>query len=245
MLIHSFFELAAYVLGYRYYKYLQKREQDPIGKKNRNYILIAGAVGAILFSKFISIMENYHLVNESTPFYFYLSQKTIVGGLLGGLIGVEIVKKFLHISKSSGDLMTYPLILGIGVGRVGCFFAGLEDGTFGIETALPWGFDFGDGIKRHPTQIYEILFLSFLFLYIRILEKTNLISFIKKDAKLLDGLKFKIFLSHYLCFRLGIEYLKPIHDFYLGFSFIQLSCILGLVYYLFTIPKVWQLSKQV
>lgn len=231
MLLHLIFELAAYFLGYKYYNYLRKYQVDKISSEHRLYILIAGGLGAVILSKFISIMENIHLVNSETPFYFYFLQKTIVGGLLGGLIGVEIVKKFLKISVSSGDLMTYPLILGIGIGRIGCFLAGLEDGTFGIETNLPFGYDFGDGIKRHPTQIYEILFLFCLYIYLFIIHKLKIFSFLRDGEYLIDGLKFKLFLSHYLGFRLCIEYLKPIHEFYLGFSFIQISCILGLFYY--------------
>jgi prolipoprotein diacylglyceryltransferase len=48
-----------------------------------------------------------------------------------------------------------PLAIGIAVGRLGCFFAGLDDFTYGTPTTLPWGHDFGDGIARHPVQLYE------------------------------------------------------------------------------------------
>lgn len=50
------------------------------------------------------------------------------------------------------------------VGRLGCFFAGLPDYTYGVPTDLPWGVNFGDGVPRHPVQLYEsaamLLFLS-------------------------------------------------------------------------------------
>ena len=49
-----------------------------------------------------------------------------------------------------------PLSLAIAVGRFGCFFGGLPDQTYGTPTALPWAVDFGDGIGRHPVQLYEI-----------------------------------------------------------------------------------------
>ncbi len=45
------------------------------------------------------------------------------------------------------------------IGRVGCFLTGLSDATCGVRTDLPWGVDYGDGVPRHPAQIYEILFL--------------------------------------------------------------------------------------
>ena len=41
------------------------------------------------------------------------------------------------------------------VGRWGCFLSGLEDQTHGTPTSLPWGHDFGDGVLRHPVQLYE------------------------------------------------------------------------------------------
>jgi prolipoprotein diacylglyceryltransferase len=48
-----------------------------------------------------------------------------------------------------------PLAVGVAVGRIGCYLAGLDDFTYGTPTALPWGHDFGDGIARHPVQLYE------------------------------------------------------------------------------------------
>ena len=56
-----------------------------------------------------------------------------------------------------GDLCSAPLALGIAIGRLGCFFAGLDDYTYGTPTGLPWGVDFGDGVRRHPVQLYEAL----------------------------------------------------------------------------------------
>ena len=59
------------------------------------------------------------------------------------------------ITQPTGARFALPLAVGIAVGRIGCFFAGLDDFTYGMPTALPWGLDFGDGIPRHPVQLYE------------------------------------------------------------------------------------------
>jgi phosphatidylglycerol---prolipoprotein diacylglyceryl transferase len=85
--------------------------------------------------------------------------KTIVGALVFGLISVEIMKRYIGLRPSTGDLYAIPLALGIAIGRIGCFLTGLSDNTYGIPTRLPWAVDFGDGIPRHPTQLYEIAFL--------------------------------------------------------------------------------------
>ena len=76
-------------------------------------------------------------------------------------------KLALGIRRSTGDLFTYPTILGMIVGRVGCFLGGLADCTFGNVTESWVGIDFGDGMARHPTQLYEttsMVLLVFLLL---------------------------------------------------------------------------------
>jgi prolipoprotein diacylglyceryltransferase len=53
-----------------------------------------------------------------------------------------------------------PLSLAIAVGRIGCFLGGLDDQTYGTPTTLPWAVDFGDGIGRHPVQLYESISMT-------------------------------------------------------------------------------------
>ncbi len=75
------------------------------------------------------------------------------------MIGVEWVKRAIGARGSSGDAFALPLIVGIAIGRIGCFLAGLGDHTYGNPTALPWGVDFGDGVPRHPTAVVAFLIL--------------------------------------------------------------------------------------
>ncbi|MEO6758792.1 MAG: prolipoprotein diacylglyceryl transferase family protein, partial [Saprospiraceae bacterium] len=162
---HLVFELLAYSLGYQYYRWLRRRKNDPITEEHRLIIFIGAAFGAFWGSHLLGIIERPDDL-KTTWFLYFLANKTIVGGLLGGLAGVEITKKFLGVTRSSGDLMTFPLMLGLAIGRLGCHLHGLADSTFGLPTTLPWGVDFGDGIPRHPVNGYEILFLAALALFI-------------------------------------------------------------------------------
>jgi prolipoprotein diacylglyceryltransferase len=108
---------------------------------------------------------------------YLIGGKTIVGALAGGLISVELTKRYIGIRTSTGDLYAIPLALGIAIGRIGCFLTGLSDNTYGTSTNLPWAVNFGDGIPRHPTQLYEIIFLLALIPFLfHVLNKIVILS---------------------------------------------------------------------
>jgi phosphatidylglycerol:prolipoprotein diacylglycerol transferase len=81
--------------------------------------------------------------------------KTITTGLIGAYLGVELAKLALGVPVKTGDGYAIPLALALTIGRLGCFCNGC---CYGVATHLPWGVDFGDGVSRHPTQLYESLF---------------------------------------------------------------------------------------
>jgi len=219
--VHFICETLAYFIGYRYYVYLRKHTHDPINSNDRLIIFIGAAAGAFIGSHLVGIFEKPDLLSHM-GFIYFMGNKTIIGGFLGGLIGVEITKKKIGVTVSSGDLMVYPLILAMIIGRTGCFLAGLEDGTYGIPSNLPWAIDFGDGIRRHPTNLYEILFWMLLWMILYGYEYYR---------RLADGSRFKIFMVSYLIFRLFIEFIKPDYFFSFGLSAIQSVCVAGLLYY--------------
>jgi phosphatidylglycerol---prolipoprotein diacylglyceryl transferase len=157
----------------------------------------------------------------------FLQGKTVVGAMLGGLIGVELTKKWIGLTQSTGDVFVYPLIVGTAIGRMGCFLTGLSDRTYGTPTTLPWGVDFGDGIARHPTQLYEIIFLLTLMMALKFISR----------YKLQSGDLFKCYMMAYLLFRLWIDFIKPDFHPWLGLSAIQIACLLGLIYYSRNLPK--------
>jgi phosphatidylglycerol---prolipoprotein diacylglyceryl transferase len=219
--VHFICETLAYFIGYRYYIYLRKHTKDTISSDNRLIIFIGAAAGAFLGSHLVGVFENPAMLSHLNIIYF-MGNKTIVGGMLGGLTGVEIVKKKIGVTASSGDLMVYPLILAMIIGRTGCFLAGLEDGTYGMPSNLPWAINFGDGIRRHPTNLYEIIFWLTLWLSLTTYEKRHQFS---------NGTRFKLFMVSYLIFRFLVEFIKPDYFFSFGLSVIQLVCIAGLLYY--------------
>jgi hypothetical protein len=92
---------------------------------------------------------------------------SIAGALVGAIVGVEVYKLARGVRGSTGTLFVGSFSLGVVIGRFGCFFAGLPDRTYGTATRLPWAVDLGDGIGRHPVQIYESVSMAlFLAVYI-------------------------------------------------------------------------------
>jgi phosphatidylglycerol:prolipoprotein diacylglycerol transferase len=81
--------------------------------------------------------------------------RSIEGAIFGGIAAVELYKRMAGVTVRTGARFALPLAVGVAVGRIGCFFSGLDDFTHGTPTTLPWGHDFGDGIARHPVQLYE------------------------------------------------------------------------------------------
>jgi phosphatidylglycerol:prolipoprotein diacylglycerol transferase len=223
---HLVMELLGYTAGSQLYFFLRRRwkigERASLPLEANLWVIVGCIFGALAGSKGLALVESlpqYHAQWAAThdP-AAWIGGKTIVGGLLGGWIGVEIAKKVLRIPHSTGDLFVFPLIVGMCLGRVGCFLTGLPDHTYGNFTALPWGVDFGDG-PRQPTQLYEIAFLLLLGISL----------FFRGRRPLPSGRLFRLFLASYLLFRLTIEFIKPRYHPYLGFSAIQVSCLVGLV----------------
>lgn len=221
-------EYLAYFLAFQHYRWLRKRSDDRISSKNRISIILGAIVGAFIGSRLTGYLENPRISFDIYYLLNVLNAKSIMGGLFGGLLGVEIAKKIIKEKQSSGDLFTFPIIIGIVVGRIGCFLSGVKEFTYGTETNMITGMNLGDGVMRHPTSLYEIIFLILLFLF---LKRINPYS---KDK---PGLLFKIFMASYFGFRFCIEFIKP-NIFHIGgLSSIQWLCIICWIYYLPTFLK--------
>ena len=232
-LIHGIFEMLALSLGAAYYRLLRQGSGGGSILHGEGFVVAIGCIfGAAIGNKLVFWIEMPHLLPEywATPTLLFGGQ-SMVGGLLGGLIGVEIAKKLNGITRSTGDAFVFPVLFGLMIGRVGCFLAGLEDGTFGNPTGLPWGIDFGDGVHRHPTQLYEILFAGLLWWGL---------AKIKSRLAMQPGLLFKLMLVAYLGWRLLVDAIKPIPYAYpLGMSGIQWVCLLALLFYLPLAYRQW------
>lgn len=226
--IHLILEYLAFFIAFRYYVWLKRHSADAIPGRNRLSIILGAIVGAFIGSRLSGFFENPISNFNMENVVHLLNNKSIMGGLFGGLLGVEIAKKIIKEKQSSGDLFTYPIILGIIIGRIGCFLSGTKEFTYGRETNFLTGMNLGDGLLRHPIALYEIVFLVLLTLLLK-----NTSSYLKTQS----GLLFKIFMLSYFGFRFFIEFLKPNVFYFFGLSSIQWLCVICWTYYLPTIIK--------
>jgi phosphatidylglycerol:prolipoprotein diacylglycerol transferase len=223
--VHTAFEWLAIFVGARLYLRNSKSSLRELGA-TRNYAVILGCiVGAAIGNKavhWIHHVDQWPLLRASP--WLILQGQSIVGGLLGGLIGVELGKQYAGVTESTGDRFVAPILVGLIIGRIGCFLAGLADDTFGNPTSLPWAVDFGDGVGRHPTQIYDIGFALLALV---------LLCHFRPVLAREPGLGFKLMLAGYLLWRLIIDALKPVPYAYpFNLSGIQLTCLVALLIYL-------------
>jgi phosphatidylglycerol:prolipoprotein diacylglycerol transferase len=126
---------------------------------------------------------------------------SVAGALAGGIAGVELWKWRMGIRYSTGTAFVLSLAVGIALGRLGCLFSGLPDFTYGAPTSVPWSVDLGDGVPRHPVQLYETLAMA-LFAVVWPLAR------LRGQAWACDH-AFHALIIYYAAQRFAWEFLKP------------------------------------
>ena len=222
---HTFFDLAAWTsglaTGVALYRWRLKAAVERVAAKvDGGYFLAlapGAAIGAWLAGSANTLVEARPALSHS-----------VVGALAGAIVAVEIYKKIKGVRGSTGGVFVGSFAVGIVVGRFGCLFAGLPDRTYGTETSLPWGVDLGDGIARHPVQMYESAAMAvFLALYLVGLQA-------RADWAMRRG--FYVLCVFYGVQRFFWEFLKPYPKSIGPLNLFQLLCLgliaYGLVYFL-------------
>ncbi len=152
--------------------------------------------------------------------------KTIVCGMVGAYLGVELVKWIYRIRIKTGDSFAVPMAVAVGIGRLSCFVAGC---CYGTPTDLPWGVQFPnvDLLPRHPTQLYESLFHLVMAGVLAGLQHRNM----------LPGQLVKLYIMTYLVYRFGTEFIRPEPQMWVGltayqwFALAMLPCFAWLWWY--------------
>ncbi|HAN20974.1 MAG: hypothetical protein A2Y15_03175 [Clostridiales bacterium GWF2_36_10] len=214
---YSIFMVLALIAAFICYK-LTAEKIDRGKNSFRSLIIIYALLGGAIGAKLPILIYNYKILfSYPENINLLISGKTIVGGLIGGFLAVFLVKRRFKIELKTGNDIAAPAAFGMAIGRLGCFFGGC---CYGIESPQFLGVDFGDGIYRYPTQIYELIFdlgLFVLFLYL------------KRTKELRPGVLFKYLLNAYFIFRFLIEFVRDTETI-LGISYYQILCSLCLIF---------------
>ncbi|MDD2871964.1 MAG: prolipoprotein diacylglyceryl transferase [Candidatus Gracilibacteria bacterium] len=221
--------ISGFLSGYLFYKYFFKNNQVtiPFRDKEEKLFYYLGLFGfAMGFGILVSTFD-YYIVHGAKN--GLVLSKTVAGAIAGGVIASEIFKKVYKIKFNRGVLFVPSLTIGILVGRIGAFMIGLRDNTHGLATNLPWGYDYGDGILRHPTQIYEIIVLLLIFIIFVIGINT------KKEWWINNG--FFIFTLIYFTYRFLVGFVMPYSHFWFGLNSIQVVSIGMIVYSVYKLKK--------
>ena len=163
------------------------------------YAILFGLIGARL----LYIIEN----NIFLDFYkFWDGGLSWYGALIGGFLGAlyYIKKNKLDLWKYANKLSPY-LALGIGIGRIGCFFNGC---CYGIKSNLPWAIYYL-GEFRHPTQLYLSVHGFLMFFILRKIKNNQ----------------FAWFLILYSLGRFLIDFFRVYSARYYGLSLSQIISI--------------------
>ena len=113
-------------------------------------ILCGCAIGA-LFGSFILNLILFGQQEFLTKLYHLdFNGMSVVGGISGGFIGVEIAKKIVGYKDYTGDLFVIPILIGHTIGRLGCLLGGC---CFGMQCKLPWGIIYP---KNSPAYFHQI-----------------------------------------------------------------------------------------
>jgi prolipoprotein diacylglyceryltransferase len=216
MLVHTVFDLLAWTVAALAARAIGAIDFAPKRTPfTAPYYFIALSLGALAGAVFIGS------ANLRFSGMFSLGH-SIAGALAGGIVAVEIYKWAAGIRGSTGAQFAAPLAAGIAIGRVGCFLAGLPDYTYGVETTLPWGTDFGDGIFRHPVQLYESAAMTaFLMIYLAAVFRGA--AFARRNG-------FYLFVLWYGVQRFAWEFLKPYPLLIGPFNLFHLLCAAMILY---------------
>ena len=228
-MVHFAFESAGLTVGGFLYWRKSNAATQPTDNWTRWGLLAGAAVGASIGSRGLYMLQYWNALGGQ-PLTAWLGGKTIVGGLLGAVLGVETAKRLLHWHASTGDGFVVPLMVAVVIGRIGCQLSGISDLTYGNVTALPWGWDYGDGLARHPTALYEILGIGVLACIV-----------LRGRFATQPGDRFRAFVVGYLLLRIGLDFLKPpfgppsagamAPGRWGSLSAIQWACVAGVAYY--------------
>jgi phosphatidylglycerol:prolipoprotein diacylglycerol transferase len=162
--------------------------------------------------------------------------RSIVGALTGAIIAIEIYKRARGITGSTGIIFVPAFCTSVAVGRWGCFHSGLTDHTHGSPASIPWAHDFGDGVLRHPVQLYESAAMAAFLVYALVMLARRSSFFLKNG--------FYLMVLWYVGQRFCWEFLKPYAPVLGPLNLFHLICLGLMAYAIWMLRHPYQVSHE-
>lgn len=225
-MIHFYFDLISLFMAFfisRWFRNKYQIKHQLIEDEENYYWYMLVAVVGLFVGAYLFGTANLYLSERAGI------GKSFLGGVFGAVLCVEIFKSIKGFKHSTGLYYIVGLCVLIIIGRFGCFFSGLNDYTYGVETQSVFGYDFGDGLKRHPVQLYES-FSLLLFLIVM------LVTFVKHRIFWINK-GFYLFILVYATQRFIWEFLKPYKTLFLQFNIFHILTILLMLWSTYKLMK--------
>ncbi|MXW43807.1 MAG: prolipoprotein diacylglyceryl transferase [Candidatus Dadabacteria bacterium] len=154
-------------------------ERKGMSRRLHEQGFLACLVGGILGAKLLFLIENIPLSDLiSYPMHYLLLRGglTFYGGFFLALFAFFVLtKKHKESFWRVLDATAPALAIAYATGRVGCLLVGDD---YGIASTLPWAMPFPKGSPPtleavHPTQIYETIIMSLVFLVLWKIRKKD------------------------------------------------------------------------
>lgn len=225
---YGLFYVIGFVVAYFMLKYLfSKKLQNQRIEDLLVYAGISGILGARLLYILVYNLQ-FYIQNPIEMLMIQHGGLSFHGGLLGAIFGIYLFarKNKLNLFDLL-DKIVIPFSFALGLGRIGNF---INQELYGRVTDVSWCFNFGDGLCRHPSQLYES-FYSFLIFGIL---------FSLRNKKMKKGTMFASFLVLYSAFRFITEFFREPDSqlgFIMGITMGQILCLIMFVIGLFMLFK--------
>lgn len=199
--------------------------------KNENsfYVIFAWIFWWILWAKIPIWIAYFDEIKNSWSIEAILSWRTITWWIIWWFLAIWITKKILKEKTRFWNATAPWITIWIAIWRIWCF---LHWCCFWIPTNSSWWVDFWDWILRHPTQIYEIIFLIILFFIL--LSKY-------KNKNLKEWILFDYFLISYFLWRFLLEFIRVEPKVFYNFTAYQIVSVIVII---FVITKISYLKYK-
>jgi phosphatidylglycerol:prolipoprotein diacylglycerol transferase len=146
-----------------------------------------------------------------------LGGRTVLGGLLGGWLAVEVGKRRLGVRTPTGDAFALPLAIALGCGRLGCAAAGC---CAGVRCAPHWwAYVDAVGEPRLPVQVAEAGFHFAAAIVLAVAARSG------SAGGPWRGRRLAAYLALYAVVRFLLEFARENPPVLLGLSWHQLLAI--------------------